>query len=97
LIGNMVYSRYGHDKGKLFAVIQEDELHFYLADGKSRLIKKPKKKKRKHVQITNYKSDVLLDKILNGTCLDLDIKMAVKKYKKIVNIGSEEIVEERRN
>ena len=84
MIGNIVYSKCGHDKGKLFVIIREDEAYFYLVNGRSRLIEMPKKKRRKHVQIINYKGDDLLEKILNKTCSDLDIKMAVKKYKKIM-------------
>lgn len=84
MIGNMVYSKCGHDKGKLFVVIREDESYFYLVNGESRLVRTPKKKKRKHVQVTSYRDDDLLKKILNKTCSDLNIKMAVKKYKKVI-------------
>ena len=59
--------------------IQEDFL--YLTDGKSRKMDKPKKKKTKHVQITNYYDDELKTKIENGEyLLDADFVKALKKY-----------------
>lgn len=41
----------GHDGNQYFAVIREDEEHVYLANGSTRTLEHPKKKKRKHIQI----------------------------------------------
>ena len=80
MIGHIVYSKCGHDKGKIFVIVNEDELYFYLVDGNKRLFESPKKKKIEHVQVTNYICSDVIKKISEGKCLDLDIKMAIKKY-----------------
>ena len=81
MIGHIVYSKCGHDKGKIFVVVNENELYFYLTDGNKRLFRNPKRKKIKHVQVTNYVcDDGIIKKLLKGNCLDLDIRMAIKKY-----------------
>ena len=49
-ISDVVVSTAGHDKGKLFYVIDTDETFLYLANGKDRTLDKPKRKKRRHVQ-----------------------------------------------
>lgn len=80
MIGNIVYSKCGHDKGKIFVVVGENDLFYYLADGKQRLISRPKKKKIKHVQHTNYVCDELIEKIVTQKCLDADVRKSIKKY-----------------
>ena len=47
---SLIVSKAGRDKGQLFYVIDTDEQYVYLADGKSRKLEKPKRKKRKHVE-----------------------------------------------
>ena len=44
-------SKAGHDKGKVYVIYAIDETYVYLVDGKIRGIDKPKRKKRKHVQV----------------------------------------------
>ena len=80
MIGSIVYSKCGHDKNKIFVVVADDGFYFYLANGKQRLFSKPKKKKYKHVQMTNYVCDDLKKIIEDKTCLDSDIRKAIKKY-----------------
>ena len=46
---NLVRSGAGRDKGKLFAVLAEEGEYLLLADGKSRKVESPKRKKRRHV------------------------------------------------
>ena len=80
-VGQVVYSKCGHDKGKAFIVTEIEEDFLYLTDGKRRKMDKPKKKKTKHVQITNYYDDELKTKIENGEyLLDADFVKALKKY-----------------
>lgn len=80
MIGNIVYSKCGHDKGDIFIVVDEDNFYYYLANGKQRLVSRPKKKKIKHVQHTNYFCSELIDLIKNGKCLDANIRKSIKKY-----------------
>ncbi len=56
--GMLAKSKAGHDKGQLYVIYDVDETYVYLVDGKIRTIDKPKKKKRKHVQIICEKHDI---------------------------------------
>ena len=49
-VSTLACSLAGHDKGRIYAVIGEDETGYYLCDGVHHLISEPKKKNRKHVQ-----------------------------------------------
>ncbi|MEI6603069.1 MAG: KOW domain-containing RNA-binding protein [Clostridia bacterium] len=54
LIGRLVKSKAGRDKGRLFLILQIiDEHYVFIADGDLRKIETPKKKKMKHLQLTN--------------------------------------------
>ena len=55
-----------YDKGQLFFVIDADEQYVYLADGKSRKLEKPKRKKRRHVQAAFQTESRIAEKIRNG-------------------------------
>ncbi len=52
-IGQLVYSKNGRDKGYPFFITGTEGEYVYICDGKRRTLDKPKKKKIKHVQITN--------------------------------------------
>lgn len=80
MIGNIVYSKCGHDKGKIFVVVDENDLFYYLVNGKQRLVSRPKKKKIKHVQHTNYVCNEIIEKIKMKKCLDSDVRKSIKKY-----------------
>jgi ribosomal protein L14E/L6E/L27E len=56
--GMLAMSQAGHDKGHLYVIYDVDETYVYLVDGKIRTIDKPKKKKRKHVQIICKKHEI---------------------------------------
>ena len=47
---SMVEATAGREKGKPFFVLETDGEYLLLADGKSRKIEAPKRKKRKHVR-----------------------------------------------
>jgi ribosomal protein L14E/L6E/L27E len=50
--GSAVLSTAGRDKGKVFLVLELLEKGFFLlADGKSRTVAKPKRKKQKHLSL----------------------------------------------
>ena len=53
--GMLAVSKAGHDKGRLYVIIEIDDSYVYLADGRLRTLDKPNKKKRKHVQIIREK------------------------------------------
>ena len=43
--GMLAVSKAGHDKGRLYVIIEIDDSYVYLADGRLRTLDKPKKKK----------------------------------------------------
>lgn len=48
--GMFARSLAGHDKGKLYVIVNVEEPYVYLADGKIRTLDRPKKKKLMHIQ-----------------------------------------------
>ena len=71
-ISDVVVSTAGRDQGDWFYVIEEDPIYLFLANGKDRTLDKPKRKKRKHVQMV-LRSETRVavklrngDKVLNG-------------------------------
>ena len=63
---SLVVSKAGRDQGQLFYVVDTDEQYVYLADGKSRRLEKPKRKKRKHVEQVPRTESRIAEKIRNG-------------------------------
>ena len=60
---NIVRSDAGRDKGKLFVVLAVEGEYLLLADGKSRKVETPKRKKRRHVLFVAAESNRLSEKI----------------------------------
>ena len=63
---SLVVSKAGRDQGQLFYVIDADEQYVCLADGKSRKLEKPKRKKRKHIEQIPRTESRIAEKIRNG-------------------------------
>ena len=63
---SLVVSKAGRDQGQLFYVIDADEQYVYLADGKSRRLEEPKRKKRKHIEQIPRTESRIAEKIRNG-------------------------------
>ena len=63
---SLVVSKAGRDQGQLFYVIDADEQYVYLADGKSRRIEAPKRKKQKHIEQIPRTESRIAEKIRNG-------------------------------
>ena len=60
---NIVRSDAGRDKGKIFVVLSVEGEYLLLADGKSRKVESPKRKKRRHVLFVAADENRLSDKI----------------------------------
>lgn len=73
--GSLVYSKAGRDKGKLFLVLATENDFAYLADGDTRRISNPKKKKQKHIQGTEKVFDFDFDNIS-----DSGVRKALSEY-----------------
>jgi ribosomal protein L14E/L6E/L27E len=72
-VGQIVKSKAGRDKGRIFIVVgMIDEQYVLLADGDTRRVDKPKKKKVKHLVKYNLSS--------------MEVKARVENNKKISNL-----------
>ena len=60
---NIVRSDAGRDKGKLFVVLAAEGEYLLLADGKSRKVENPKRKKRRHGLFVSAEETRLSEKI----------------------------------
>lgn len=78
----LAVSRAGHDKDSLYVVLAEDGPYYWLADGKSRTLAKPKKKKKIHVQIIKHLPEELL-KQMESINMDADLRRILKAYRAV--------------
>ena len=80
-IGMMANSLAGHDKGKVYLVSGADETYVYLVDGKCRTMDRPKRKKKKHVQI-DYQIPEWIQKLLaeGKSVQDSDVIKVRREY-----------------
>lgn len=67
----------GHDKGKLYYVVSEDEGFVYLVNGKTKLLENPKRKKLMHVQLIKKLPDEITEMNIGD---DSDIRKLLKAY-----------------
>ena len=71
----------GHDRGKVYLVLSGDETYIYLADGRSRTLNRPKRKKWKHVQMDRHIVPWIRNLMDQGKKLqDSDVGRALKEY-----------------
>ena len=62
-IANLVQATAGREQGKYFFVLETDGEYLLLADGKSRKVEAPKRKKQKHVRFIAESCDPVAEKI----------------------------------
>lgn len=83
-IGWIVRSTAGHDRDALFCVVKKEENFFFLADGKTRKLQKPKRKKERHVDIM-YRAempDPTIQKLQCGnTVSDRELRRMLAAFK----------------
>jgi ribosomal protein L14E/L6E/L27E len=81
--GAMARSLAGHDKGEFFVIIRENEEYVFLADGKLRTMDKPKRKKKKHIQIIHEDGEQRRKSLIQGNNLtDMEIRKSIRCYKR---------------
>ena len=74
-------SKAGHDNHQIYVVLKEDDQFFYLVNGTTKPMSKPKKKKKIHLQlIKNIPSNVFEDINDVETLDDVKIKRILKSY-----------------
>ena len=84
MIGQLVTSKAGHDKGTMYVVVAADDEYVYVSDGKLKLPEKPKKKRIRHIQPINaYVGQELIAKLKSkSTVYAEEIKYVLKNYSK---------------
>lgn len=66
-LGQVVKSKAGRDKGKIFVIIDVlDDKYVLIVDGDMRKLDKPKKKKIRHLIVYNTVLEELREKIIKG-------------------------------
>lgn len=86
-VGQLVRSLAGHDKGQIFVVVEIEEDYIWLADGKSRLLTNPKKKKIRHIQKINTNIYDLSRDVDIHNFKDIDVRNSIEMYLKKISGG----------
>ena len=88
---DIVISLAGHDKGKLFYVIDTDGVYVTLVDGKQRRVEKPKRKKLIHVRKVLRSDSKLTEKIRTGEhLLNTELRRELAKISQEINVSTKE-------
>ena len=86
----IVRSDAGRDKGKLFYVLETQGEYLLLADGKSRKVESPKRKKRRHVQFVAEGDGRLSNKIKSEeTITNSELRRTLAAYREEVHPDQE--------
>lgn len=86
-LGRVVFSKTGRDMGRKFIIVDTiDENYVLIADGDLRKVEKPKKKKIKHLSISNKVIDSLKELILAGEKVSNSV---IKEFLQSVDIYKE--------
>jgi len=79
--GLIVRSKAGRDKGDWFVVLECDNDYAFIADGDSRKVESPKRKKLKHLQLTAYSAKNIEDKLCEkDTVENFEVRTALAEY-----------------
>jgi ribosomal protein L14E/L6E/L27E len=87
---SIVRSDAGRDKGKLFIVMAVQGEYLLLADGKSRKVESPKRKKRKHVLFVAADETRVSQKIIsNEKVTNSELRRTLATYREEVHPDQE--------
>ena len=82
-IANLVQATAGREQGKYFFVLETDGEYLLLADGKSRRIEAPKRKKQKHVRFIAESAAPVAEKIRSKEMCTVRMCTAFSTKKKL--------------
>lgn len=77
--GQLVRSRAGHDKGNYYLVLARADDMLFLADGRKRGVKNPKKKNIRHIQVVHRVAADLMTHVDAALPSDVEIRAALAK------------------
>ena len=87
---NIIRSDAGRDKGKLFVVLAVEGEYLLLADGKSRRVESPKRKKRRHVLFVAAEETRVSEKIKNNEKVtNSELRRTLAAYREEVHPSQE--------
>ena len=87
---NIIRSDAGRDKGKLFVVLAVEGEYLLLADGKSRRVEAPKRKKRRHVLFVAAEEPRVSEKIKNNEKItNSELRRTLAAYREEVHPSQE--------
>ena len=81
-------SKAGHDRNQVFVVIEETNDFYLIANGTTKPLAKPKKKKKIHLQLIKNIPSELLDVIQEYKTLD---DLAIKRILKVYNRRNQDV------
>ena len=83
---DIIVSMAGRDKGRYFYVLETDGVYALLADGKTRKLENPKRKKLKHVRFAARTDSRVAHKILAGdTVLNSELRRELAIFGQEIN------------
>ena len=78
VVGSVVRSKAGRDKGDYFIVLSREGEYAYLANGELRKVDHPKKKKLKHLQVSEKISAFIVNKLqTQGKLTNSEVRKAL--------------------
>lgn len=80
-IGCFCRSLTGHDKGSIYVIV-DNKPNILVCDGRIRTLEKPKRKNPKHLEILEYRDEMLEQKFADNRLHNEDIKYSIKIYLK---------------
>lgn len=87
-IGSIVYSKAGRDKDSYFIIVALEGEFAYICDGDIRRNDKPKKKKLKHLKVTNTVCQSIGDKISEtGKVTNPELRKAIAEFRDISELN----------
>lgn len=87
---HLIEATAGREKGKLLYVMETDGEYLLLADGKSRRVEAPKRKKRKHVRFVADPGDRVAGKIRNNEKItNSELRKSIASYSEADNSDQE--------
>lgn len=88
---DLVLSTAGHDRGKLFFVMDTDGVYVFLANGKDRKIEAPKRKKLIHVKKVLRPDSPVADRIAAGAqVLNSELRRELAAISQTGNVSTKE-------
>jgi ribosomal protein L14E/L6E/L27E len=87
VLGQVVFSKAGRDAGKRFVIVGiVDSMYVLISDGNLRRIEKPKKKKKKHLELSETVIESISNRLLTGQKVsNADIRKALAELDGTMN------------